>query len=63
MLTIYISSIISFIICYVRLRNKCKEEGKEFNPFAGNLAEFLGYIIGQAIVIIGTIGIIIYYLP
>lgn len=63
MLTIYIMSIISFVVCYVRISNECKRQKTEFDPTEGSFLELLGFILSLSTALVCTIIIAIDYLP
>ena len=62
-LLIIIIIIIWGIYSYISLYNICKKDKKSFNPFLGNVFQFMGVIISTALTVALILHSIIKYLP
>jgi hypothetical protein len=63
MITLIVLILIWGVFSAYRINKICKEQGEYFNPFKGNVFEFIGFMIGISIAIIIIVVAAVFYLP
>ena len=63
MITLIVLCLIWGVISRYRINKICKKQGEYFNPFEGEVYDYLGFMIGISIAIIIIVVAAIFYLP
>ena len=63
MITLSILCIIWGIISYFRIKKICDQKEEEFNIFYGSFFNYMGFLVGFAVLILTSVILIAFYLP